>query len=207
MILLTPATMAGGIRVIDGDTFEAGGRTYRILDIDAPETGQTCTDSRGRAWRCGEAATNALRKILARGDVLCAGDREDQYGRTLARCTAAGRDVGAEMVASGMAVAFTRYSDRYTPDQVDAFKAGKGLWAGAFQMPWDFRAAQWAAEAKAAPRADCPIKGNINDRGERIYHTPYSRHYARTRIDERRGERWFCDEAEARAAGWRPPRG
>ena len=26
------------------------------------------------------------------------------------------------------------------------------------------------------------------------------------RIDEGRGERWFCSEAEARAAGWRAPR-
>ena len=27
--------------------------------------------------------------------------------------------------------------------------------------------------------------------------------YAKTRIDTAKGERWFCTEAEARAAGWR----
>jgi hypothetical protein len=33
---------------------------------------------------------------------------------------------------------------------------------------------------------------------------PWSPWYARVKIDESRGERWFCSEAEALAAGWRP---
>jgi len=49
----------------------------------------------------------------------------------------------------------------------------------------------------------CQIKGNIGSSG-RIYHLPGSDSYAGTRIDESKGERWFCTEAEARAAGWRP---
>lgn len=53
---------------------------------------------------------------------------------------------------------------------------------------------------------DCRIKGNISDRGDRIYHVPGSRHYERTRIDTARGERWFCSVADARAAGFRAPR-
>ena len=40
-------------------------------------------------------------------------------------------------------------------------------------------------------------------RGDRIYHLPGSDSYDITVIDERSGERWFCSEAEARAAGWR----
>ena len=28
-------------------------------------------------------------------------------------------------------------------------------------------------------------------------------HYERTRISTAKGERWFCSEAQARAAGWR----
>lgn len=49
----------------------------------------------------------------------------------------------------------------------------------------------------------CRIKGNISQNGERIYHVPGGRWYARTRIDRFKGERWFCSEEEARAAGWR----
>ncbi|WP_445081443.1 sunset domain-containing protein [Paracoccus versutus] len=46
----------------------------------------------------------------------------------------------------------------------------------------------------------------MSNKGERIYHTPWSPAHAKTRIDESRGERWFCDEAEAIAAGWRAAR-
>jgi hypothetical protein len=50
----------------------------------------------------------------------------------------------------------------------------------------------------------CDIKGNISVRsGERIYHVPGQEYYDRTRIDTGKGERYFCSEAEARAAGWR----
>jgi micrococcal nuclease len=59
---------------------------------------------------------------------------------------------------------------------------------------------------QSAPSPRCDIKGNINDKGVRIYHVPGDEHYADTRIDAARGERWFCSEAEARAAGWRAAR-
>ena len=50
----------------------------------------------------------------------------------------------------------------------------------------------------------CDIKGNVSpNTGELIYHVPGQDHYAVTRIDLPRGERWFCSEAEARQAGWR----
>jgi hypothetical protein len=50
----------------------------------------------------------------------------------------------------------------------------------------------------------CRIKGNISvDTGERIYHVPGQRYYTETIISPLKGERWFCSEAEARAAGWR----
>lgn len=50
----------------------------------------------------------------------------------------------------------------------------------------------------------CNIKGNvsINSR-ERIYHVPGQEYYDETKISPQYGERWFCSEAEARAAGWR----
>ena len=49
-----------------------------------------------------------------------------------------------------------------------------------------------------------PVRGfDISRSGTRIYHVPGGPWYARTRIDTSKGERWFCSEAEARAAGWR----
>lgn len=50
----------------------------------------------------------------------------------------------------------------------------------------------------------CRIKGNISiGSGERIYHVPGQFYYEDTRIRPEYGERWFCTEADARAAGWR----
>ena len=50
----------------------------------------------------------------------------------------------------------------------------------------------------------CLIKGNISvATGEKIYHVPGQRDYEKTVITQSKGERWFCSEAEAVAAGWR----
>ncbi|TIN31720.1 MAG: hypothetical protein E5Y31_00975 [Mesorhizobium sp.] len=49
----------------------------------------------------------------------------------------------------------------------------------------------------------CDIKGNINDRGEHIYHVPGQEYYLVTRVNPARGERWFCSQWEAWWAGWR----
>lgn len=84
--------------------------------------------------------------------------------------------------------------------------AETGLWSGIMQSPAAYRAAQRTTSPDvSAPDASCIIKGNISNSG-RIYHMPHNRDYANTRINEARGERWFCTEAEARAAGWRAAR-
>ncbi|MCL6708344.1 hypothetical protein M8R20_15190 [Pseudomonas sp. R2.Fl] len=50
----------------------------------------------------------------------------------------------------------------------------------------------------------CIIKGNISiDSGRKIYHVPGQEDYAATIIRWNHGERWFCSEAAAVAAGWR----
>lgn len=71
----------------------------------------------------------------------------------------------------------------------------------------------WDASADSAlpdaghPSGACRIKGNISVDGERIYHVPGQPYYDATRIDPLAGERWFCSEAQARAAGWRKGKG
>ncbi|WP_346657127.1 hypothetical protein [Bradyrhizobium sp. BRP56] len=52
----------------------------------------------------------------------------------------------------------------------------------------------------------CHIKGNLSAAGERIYHLPGQIYYSQTRINWFRGERWFCTEEGAIAAGWRKAR-
>jgi phosphatidylserine/phosphatidylglycerophosphate/cardiolipin synthase-like enzyme len=58
-------------------------------------------------------------------------------------------------------------------------------------------------QEKSTAPANCEIKGNINRSGERIFHKPGEPFYDRVKIDQNAGERWFCSEEEAVAAGWR----
>ena len=60
------------------------------------------------------------------------------------------------------------------------------------------------AQVSQALGVGCVINGNISfDRGQRIYHMPGDHYYDATVINPAKGERWFCSEAEAQAAGWR----
>jgi hypothetical protein len=63
-----------------------------------------------------------------------------------------------------------------------------------------------AISGSAQEASACKIKGNVSTRGERIYHVPGQKYYNETRISASHGERWFCSEEEARAAGWRKSR-
>ncbi len=190
--------------VTDGDTFSMDGVTYRIEGIDAPEKGQMCGSSNGR-WPCGESATKALEQLVERAGVQCIGIEEDGFGRTIATCYADGADIGATMVREGHAWAFRKYSVSYVAEENLARTARAGIWQGEAQPAWEYRADRWAVAEQEAPNG-CAIKGNINRDGERIYHAPWSRWYARTKISLSDGERWFCNEAEAIAAGWREAR-
>jgi len=63
-----------------------------------------------------------------------------------------------------------------------------------------------ASSASDDASGKCRIKGNIGGSGK-IYHVPGTAAYEKTKIDAVKGERWFCSEDEARAAGWRAPKG
>lgn len=202
-------TVSGVATVVDGDTIDLGLETVRLFGIDAAEAGQRCNASGGADWDCGASATRRLRTLVNGRQVSCAVRDIDRYGRLVSFCSAAGgaRDLGAVLVSEGLAWAFRRYSNAYVAEENAARTARRGVWRTPTLPPWDFRAERWhAAAAAATPRPGCPIKGNVSWTGERIYHTPWSPWYDRTRVSAARGERWFCDEAEARAAGWRAAR-
>lgn len=108
----------------------------RILGIDAPEFGQTCTGQDGHSWNCGALALAELSRLVATHTVTCYADGIDRYGRTLARCRAAGLDLGEAMVRAGMAVA----DGDYGLIELEARAARRGVWSGPFDRPADWRA-------------------------------------------------------------------
>jgi endonuclease YncB( thermonuclease family) len=138
---------AGSARAIDGDSLELtiGGRReeVRIDAIDAPEMRQTCTRADGSAWPCGIEAMASLAAFALEPGLTCTLYAEDRYQRGIATCrTARTPDIGAALVARGMAVATGRGSAvRYLREEARAEARGIGLWQGEFVRPADWRAA------------------------------------------------------------------
>lgn len=196
------AVISGPARVVDGDTIEIDGIRIRINGIDAPEAGQKCGAS-GKAWRCGDEATDAMARLVEGKNVECETHSKDGYGRTIATCFVDQNDLGGLLVKQGFAWAFVKYTDVYAELEARARVSGIGIWQGDAVPAWEYRAARWQEAEQLAPNG-CPIKGNISKNGK-IYHPPWSPWYNRTKINIAKGERWFCDEAEAIAAGWRAP--
>ncbi|ODN72191.1 thermonuclease family protein [Methylobrevis pamukkalensis] len=86
--------------VVDGDTLWLAGEKIRLADIDAPEASHPACDAERHL---AAAATAALARILGSGLLTLTRTSRDRYGRTLARVSVAGQDVGAEMVRRGLA--------------------------------------------------------------------------------------------------------
>ena len=75
---------------------------------------------------------------------------------------------------------------------------------GTAVMPPENTGQSSTTTARYAASADCMIKGNISvGSREKIYHVPGQEYYTATEIRPYYGERWFCNEADARQAGWR----
>lgn len=200
-------TPKGKIRVIDGDTMDVGGTRVRLFGIDAPEAGQSCDTDQGGVWACGAWVSREVRARYQGKTASCVAVERDRFDRIVARCSVGGQDMGAALVAEGLAFAYRRYAMDYDLIEKQAAAADRGIWAMRVQNPADYRrAGQPAPDQPQAVASDCNIKGNISAKGERIYHRPGQEHYDRTRINTGQGERWFCSRAEAEAAGWRAAR-
>ncbi|MES2846482.1 MAG: thermonuclease family protein [Pseudomonadota bacterium] len=203
LLALTPvwaADLSGTARAIDGDTLDVGSARVRLFGIDAPERDQRC-DRAGQSWACGRFARQVLADLIRGERVTCTVKDIDRYGRAVAICMVGQRDIGRALVQAGAAQAYLRYSNRYAKDDSRARAAGVGVWAGRMVAPEAHRHSDLAPQ----PQGPCRIKGNISGNG-RIYHRPGQRDYDATRINEARGEAWFCTEKDARAAGFRPAR-
>jgi endonuclease YncB( thermonuclease family) len=138
----SPAEVRGDIvgkaRVIDGDTIDIAGSRIRLQGIDAPETDQTCTDASKKSWPCGRAATRVLIGFIAGRPLKCETSGLDRYRRVIAVCALPdGSDVNAWMVQQGWALAY--YSAAYGSEEAEAHAAKRGIWAGSFMPPWEWR--------------------------------------------------------------------
>ena len=153
--LATPRLQVRAVKISDGDTLwvqtKAGARLkIRLAQIDAPEICQ--------AW--GQQSKRALAQKITGRSLQLELLGQDQYTRGLARIWVDGQDVGAWMVASGHAWAYSlgKYQNAlYYRQEEAAKKAQLGLWTlPAPMQPRFFRRQQpschpdWKPKAQAA---------------------------------------------------------
>ncbi len=198
------ADATGKARALAGARLEIGGITLPLFGIDAPEPDQACLRA-GARWDCGFAATAALAYRTAGQWVTCVEQGADAAGTPLALCYLGGPggpELNGWMIAAGWGIA--DQPPLFVEDEAAARAAGRGIWAGTFVPPAEWRLGQRLPIEAVTSDADalCSIKGDLNAEGERIYHLPGGAFYPGVAIDPGRGERWFCDENEAKAAGW-----
>ena len=129
------AELTGQARLIDGDSLKLNGYEVRMVGIDAPEGRQKCQKD-GKDWACGRAARQALARMIGGRAIHCSFEGRDKHQRLLGTCNVAGRNLNKAMVAEGFAVAFGR---RYLREEAAAQSARRGLWAGTFERPQEWR--------------------------------------------------------------------
>lgn len=186
-------------RVIDGDTTElVDGTRVRYIGIDTPESGQCA----GEAAMKENVQFAENKKVILETDV----QKYDKYGRTLAYVFVDGVFINEELLKRGLATVTTyppniKYVDRFLRAQQEAREKRLGLWS---EAPCPTPSVSPTPEISTQPPTlECTIKGNISSSGEKIYHLPGQRYFEKTKIEENKGERWFCTEEEAQKAGWR----
>jgi endonuclease YncB( thermonuclease family) len=213
----------------DGDTIQLGDATYRLDGVDAPELDQVCINDQADPSTCGIDARDQLTKLIAGRAVHCddAGPDKDYPKRRMGLCTADGEtdSLNVQLVRQGFAMDLEPSAKgRFLQDEAGARDARKGLWAGCFVAPQDFRIG----------KKDGPLFGAAchTDRDRQIREALFpddlaqppncsikAKFAVRARVTGNLGvyqlrgcpsyagltqpDRWFCSEDDAQAAGFR----
>jgi endonuclease YncB( thermonuclease family) len=119
---------------------------------------------------CGAYVADACKELIGDHDVRCLVRELDQYDRRISTCEMAGEDLSKLAALRGPGTEPTASSRNGSCPFAAA--ARRGLWQTTFEMPWDYRAHRWEVAAQATPEG-CPIEGNVNRDGERIFHTAW----------------------------------
>ena len=196
--------ISGPATAISGDLLRVDGTLVRLEGIEAPAPAQPCYRENGRRWSCASASRTGLNKIIRGHPVTCTPSGQDESGRALAHCAVDGStDIATELVRSGYVFATSHsFFSSLSSEEETARNSKLGIWQGEVVRPQEWRDQTWEAAKREAPDG-CPIKGVVRA-SAKIYALPWSDSYANARVRPERGERWFCSEDEAKAAGFSP---
>lgn len=203
------------VKVIDGDTVKielpnGNEETVRLLLIDTPETVHPTKD----VQPFGPEASQFAKSLMPSGstvEVELGISERDKYGRLLAYFYVDGKMVNKLLLEKGLArVAYvyapnTKYLDELEAIQKKAQQKTVGIWSienyvtsRGFVETETKNTEQNTTVTDSNNCSKPTIKGNINSKGEKIYHIPSGQYYSITKAEE-----MFCSEQEAKEAGYR----
>ncbi|KAB2952023.1 nuclease [Heliorestis acidaminivorans] len=209
-------------RVVDGDTIkvtlEGKEETVRLTGVDTPETKHPSKPVEPYGPEASEFTKNTLagKKVFLELDV----QPRDRYGRILAYvwlskpANDSDQEVrqklfNAHLLLRGYGQQLTippnvKYADLFRTYVKEARERKAGLWGlGSNDTSNEVKTTSTPTNSSTAtttgpgPNGET-IKGNINSKGEKIYHVPGGQFYEKTVP-----EAWFFTEEEARSAGFR----
>lgn len=179
--------------VVDGDTIKLeDGRVIRYLGVDTPEEEQ-CFTQQAKMLNQALVLDKTVRLEMDTNEM-------DRFGRYLAYVYV--QDKGGEeifvnqyLLDQGAGVFFLdtvnlRYQDILIETAEQSHQEKKGLWRACAPLP----------------EYGCQIKGNLDRLDKRWYHLPSDRHHKQAVVNLENGDRWFCSEEEAQAAGFKRAR-
>ncbi|MDP1743499.1 MAG: thermonuclease family protein [Candidatus Amesbacteria bacterium] len=168
----------------DGDTFTIGnGQLIRLYGLDAPEP-----------LNCyGSEATRRLSELILGKKIVLREPIVDHFRRVVALVYVDGKLVNEIMIREG----FGHY-DRAGQSESQALREAN-------QFARANKLGIYGAECYQPdpPDPKCVIKGNYDrDKYAWVYLRPDCPYYNKTIIEKFKGERYFCSESEAQAAGF-----
>lgn len=178
-----PVPAYRAVRVIDGDTFVTEEKqNIRLSSTQAPEKD-----------RCGyEEATKELEKLVMGKPLYIKVVFRDKYSRLVSLVYSPDGFVNELMLSKGMAyIASTIGNEKISLASDLAREKKLGIFSNK------------CTQMENQEKPKCNVKGN--DRNGKIYYLPSCGVYHNVSVQLYLGDRWFCSEKEAIAAGFRKP--
>lgn len=172
-------------KIADGDTFilEQNKQTVRLFGIDAPGLDQCY----------GYKAYSRLNSLLKKRQVQLKEPVVDKFGRIVALVYIDGKLINEIMIREGFA-AYRSEPGSEKEAMKTAHELAKSGKIGIYSS---------ACTDELPPDPGCAVKGNHDlDRDEYLYLTPQCPYYSLVTIRRFEGDRWFCNELEAKKAGF-----
>lgn len=192
------------VRVVDGDTVILnidGQRTrVRLIGIDTPES---VAEDKSRNVKEGKIASEYTKNLLENKKVRLEFDDEkkDVYERKLGYVFLDDEFINEKLLKEGMAKLYTKttnqkYSERLKKAEEYARENKKGFWKDFYVNDPNLYIKHTDSKGRGM------IKGNINNKGLKIYHMPNQKSYKDVKINFKKGEKYFVTEKEAQDEGF-----